>query len=182
MTRNCKYICMLPVGRQLVGDETSRDLSYDVAPEEGAVDQSHCLWVPVKLSFLERKKRGLRINFTNTNCFCLFWRVHTHTHCPQKPSNQGCKGTDTPPEEQGSHWQRRCCCWPSPQWPHRGCSGCQRRCRSPNRWGWRWCSAWANLHSCSPETGQDVALLPLDAHLLSAQNCLLLLHYCHLFS
>lgn len=49
---------MLPVGGELVGDETSRDLSYDVAPEEGAMDQSHRLWVPVKLSFLESKNTG----------------------------------------------------------------------------------------------------------------------------
>lgn len=47
---------MWPVGRQLVGDETTRDLSDNVAPEEGTVDQPHRLWVPVKLSFLERKK------------------------------------------------------------------------------------------------------------------------------
>lgn len=49
---------MLPVGRQLVGDETSWDLSYDVAPEEGAMDQANCLRVPVKLSFLESKNTG----------------------------------------------------------------------------------------------------------------------------
>lgn len=49
---------MLPVGRQLVGDKTSRDLSYDVTPEERAVDQADCLRVPVKLSFLESKNTG----------------------------------------------------------------------------------------------------------------------------
>lgn len=54
-----KHICMLPVGRQLVGDETSGDLSYDVAPEEGAVDQADCLRVPVKLSFLEGKNNSV---------------------------------------------------------------------------------------------------------------------------
>lgn len=46
--------CIRPVGGQLVGDETTGDLSDDVAPEEGAVDQPHRLWVPVKLSFLQR--------------------------------------------------------------------------------------------------------------------------------
>ena len=44
-----------PVGKQLVGDETTGDLSYNVAPEEGAVDQPHRLRVPVKLSFLEKE-------------------------------------------------------------------------------------------------------------------------------
>lgn len=48
--------CISPVGKQLVGNETTRDLSDNVAPEEGAMDQPHCLWVPVKLSFLEREK------------------------------------------------------------------------------------------------------------------------------
>lgn len=42
-----------PVGRQLVGDESAWDLSDDVAPKEGPVDQPHSLWVPVKLSFLK---------------------------------------------------------------------------------------------------------------------------------
>lgn len=78
---------MSPVGRQLVGDETSRDLSYDVAPEEGAVDQSHCLWVPVKLSFLERKKRGVCVNFTNK--LYLFILSCTHTHCPKSHQIKG---------------------------------------------------------------------------------------------
>lgn len=41
-----------PVGSQLVGYETSRDLRDDVAPEERAVDQAHCLGVPVKLCWL----------------------------------------------------------------------------------------------------------------------------------
>lgn len=55
--------CMSPVGKQLVGDETTRDLSDNVTPEEGAVDQPHCLRVPVKLSFLEREnKRDARLN------------------------------------------------------------------------------------------------------------------------
>lgn len=76
--QNCKYIGTLPVGRQLVGDETSRDLSYDVAPEEGAVDQSHCLWVPVKLSFLQRK-RGVCVNFTNKLFLFILTCTHTHT-------------------------------------------------------------------------------------------------------
>lgn len=62
ITRKClhhpRHFFMLPVGRELVGDETSWDLSYNVAPEEGAMDQSHRLWVPVKLSFLESKNTG----------------------------------------------------------------------------------------------------------------------------
>lgn len=89
--------------------------------------------------------------------------------------------SNTGPAARGFRWQRQCCCWPFPRWPHRGCIGCQKRCRSPNRWGWRWCSAWANLHSCSPATEQDGVLLPLDVRPLSAQSCLLL-RYCHLFS
>lgn len=79
---------MLPVGRQLVGDETSRDLSYDVAPEKGAMDQSHCLWVPVKLSFLERKKRGVGVSFTNN----LFLFILTRTHAALSPKSHQIRG------------------------------------------------------------------------------------------
>lgn len=45
-----------PVGKQLVGDETAGDLSYNVAPEEGAVDHPHCLRVPGELCSLEKRR------------------------------------------------------------------------------------------------------------------------------
>lgn len=67
---------MSPVGKQLVGDETTGDLSYNVTPEEGAMDQSHCLWVPVKLSFLERKKiteAHLKCTHLPSNCIHLVY-------------------------------------------------------------------------------------------------------------
>lgn len=53
---------MSPVGKQLVGDKATGNLSYNVTPEERPVDQTHCLWIPVKLSFLERKKE--KVHFT----------------------------------------------------------------------------------------------------------------------
>lgn len=45
-----------PVGKQLVGDKATGNLSYNVTPKERSVDQTHSLWIPVKLSFLERKE------------------------------------------------------------------------------------------------------------------------------
>lgn len=46
---------ILPVGCQLVGYEASWDLCDNVAPEERAMDQAHCLRVPVKLCWLCNK-------------------------------------------------------------------------------------------------------------------------------
>lgn len=53
---------MSPVGKQLVGDKATGNLSYNVTPEERPMDQTHCLWIPVKLSSLERKKE--KVHFT----------------------------------------------------------------------------------------------------------------------
>lgn len=41
-----------PVSCQSGGDVTSRDLCYNVTPEERAVDHPHRLRIPVKLRFL----------------------------------------------------------------------------------------------------------------------------------
>lgn len=48
-----------PVSSELVGYKTSRDLSDNIAPEKGSMDQAHRLRVPVKLCRLCNTKTGL---------------------------------------------------------------------------------------------------------------------------
>ena len=55
-----------------------------------------------------------------------------------------------------------CCCWPCPQWPRPGCIGCRRRCRSPGRSWWRWCSDAAGQSTCS-RTGAPSSQAPPGA-------------------
>lgn len=91
-----------PVGEQLVGDKTTWNLSYNVAPEEGSMDQSHCLRVPVKLSFLERKKITLMILYSFINpSHGFYFLQYIKKDVYQESVIDGC-GLTGLPEEQGS--------------------------------------------------------------------------------
>lgn len=50
-----------PVGCKFLTYKATRDLRDDVAPKKGAMDHSHCLWIPCELSSLWKGRKWLLI-------------------------------------------------------------------------------------------------------------------------
>lgn len=71
-------LVQLPVCGQSGGDVASRNLSHDVAPEEGAVNHPHSLRVPVEFRFLKKNKIKQNKKSLSTAFTCLFFDLSRH--------------------------------------------------------------------------------------------------------